>query len=156
VLYLKSELTENRWRIYADNIAMTRWLQSTVQGMLNTELLDTSIPVTDAEFSKSGDMRYFWTERAVARGEDVTLTWHDLGDPLLIHTQPNSIPGAATACARCSCRHSGRACRATASKPPAGPGSGSGRAGHSARARWRSPKAGPMSDRYLLFADHAP
>src|SRR5258705_4985222 len=63
VLYLKSELTENRWRIYSDNIAMARWLQTTVQGMLNAELLDTSIPVTDAEFGKSGDPRYFWTER---------------------------------------------------------------------------------------------
>ena len=71
VLYLKSELTENRWRIWSDNIAMARWLQATVQGMLNAELKDTSIPVTDAEFSKSGDPRYFWTERAVARGEEV-------------------------------------------------------------------------------------
>ena len=39
VLYLKSELTQNRWKIYSDNIAMTRWLQKTVQGMLNEELL---------------------------------------------------------------------------------------------------------------------
>ena len=53
VLYLKSELTDNRWRIYSDNIAMTRWLQSTVQGMLNAELSDMTISVTDAEFSKS-------------------------------------------------------------------------------------------------------
>src|SRR5690348_2325842 len=30
VLYLKSELTEARWRIYSDNIAIARWLQSTV------------------------------------------------------------------------------------------------------------------------------
>ena len=37
VLYLKSELTSDRWRIYSDNIAMARWLQSTVQGMLNAE-----------------------------------------------------------------------------------------------------------------------
>ena len=93
VLYLKSELTENRWRIYADNIAMARWLQSTVQGMLNAELLDTTILVTDAEFSKSGDPRYYWTERVVAKGEEVSLTWYDIGDPLLIHTQPNSVPG---------------------------------------------------------------
>ena len=61
--------------------------------MLNAELKDTSIPVTDAEFSKAGDYRSFWTERAVARGEDIALTWHDLGDPLLIHTQPNAVPG---------------------------------------------------------------
>src|SRR6187401_766280 len=93
VLYLKSELTERRWRIYSDNIAMARWLQSTVQGMLNAELLDTTLPVTDAEFSESGDPRYFWTERAVARGEEVSLTWYDIGDPLLMHTQPNTVPG---------------------------------------------------------------
>jgi len=93
VLYLKSELTENRWRIYSDNIAMARWLQKTVQGMLNAELLDTAIPVTDAAFSKSGDPHYFWTERVSASGEDITLTWHEIGDPLLIHTQPNATPG---------------------------------------------------------------
>jgi len=93
VLYLKSELTENRWRIWSDNIAMARWLQTTVQGMLNAELLDTTISVTDAEFSKTGDPRYFWTERIAARGEDVSLTWYDIGDPLLLHTQPNAVPG---------------------------------------------------------------
>ena len=92
VLYLKSELTENRWRIYSDNIAMARWLQSTVQGMLNAELKDLSIPVTDAEFSKSGDPRYFWTERAITLDEEIARTWHDIGDPLLIHTQPNAQP----------------------------------------------------------------
>jgi hypothetical protein len=93
VLYLKSELTHGRWRIYSDNIAMARWLQTTVQGMLNAELKDTTIPVTEAAFSKSGDPRYFWTERASARGEEVALTWHDIGDPLLLHTQPNQVPG---------------------------------------------------------------
>src|SRR5215472_4193996 len=46
VLYVKSELTSDRWRIYSDNIAMARWLQSTVQGMLNEELKDQSIRAT--------------------------------------------------------------------------------------------------------------
>ena len=93
VLYLNSELTENRWRIYADNIAMARWLQSTVQGMLNPETADAAIPVLDAQFQKSGDPRYFWTERVTARDEEIALTWHQIGDPLLIHTQPNAEPG---------------------------------------------------------------
>lgn len=92
VLYLKSELTEGLWRIYSDNIAMARWLQSTVQGMLNPELKDLTIPVIDAEFSKSGDPRYFWSERVVSIDEEVLLTWYDIGDPLLIHTQPNAEP----------------------------------------------------------------
>jgi len=92
VLYLKSELTANRWRIYADNIAMARWLQTTVQGMLNPETADTAIPVIDAEFTKSGDPRYFWTERIAARDEEIGLTWYQIGEPLLIHTQPNEDP----------------------------------------------------------------
>ena len=89
VLYIKSELTDDRWRIYSDNIAMARWLQSTVQGMLNGELEDLSITVTEAEFSKSGDPKYFWTERIETSDEEITLTWYDIGEPLLIHTQPN-------------------------------------------------------------------
>jgi hypothetical protein len=92
VLYLNSELTENRWRIYSDNIAMARWLQSTVQGMLNPETADATIPVLDAQFSKSGDPQYFWTERVVSRDEEIALTWYQIGDPLLIHTQPNAEP----------------------------------------------------------------
>jgi hypothetical protein len=93
VLYLNSELTDHRWRIYSDNIAMARWLQSTVQGMLNAETADHSIAVTEAQFSKSGDPRYFWTERLVGRDEEISLTWYNIGEPLLIHTQPNADPG---------------------------------------------------------------
>lgn len=93
VLYLKSELTENRWRIYSDNIAMARWLQATVQGMLSAETADATIPVIDAQFSKSGDPHYFWTERVVTRDEEIVLTWYEIGDPLLIHTQPDAQPG---------------------------------------------------------------
>jgi hypothetical protein len=92
VLYVKSELTSDRWRIYSDNIAMARWLQSTVQGMLNEELKDQSIPVIEAKFSKSGDPRYFWTERVSSWDEEISLTWHNIGEPLLIHTQPNADP----------------------------------------------------------------
>ena len=90
VLYVKSELTENRWRIFTDNIAMARWLQQTVQGMLNKELEDLTIPVTDAVCTKEGDPHFFWTERLVSRHDEVALTWFEIGEPLLIHTQPNT------------------------------------------------------------------
>ena len=92
VLYLKSELTQDRWKIYADNIAMARWLQTTVQGMLNGELSDTSIPVADAMFDRTGNARDFWTEQAIAHDEEVALTWHEIGEPLLIHTEPGPPP----------------------------------------------------------------
>jgi hypothetical protein len=93
VLYLKSELTKDRWRIYSDNIAMARWLQSTVQGMLNAETADRAIPVIDAVFSRSGNARDFWTESLVAYDEEIELTWYSIGEPLLLHTQPNAEPG---------------------------------------------------------------
>ncbi len=92
VLYLKSELTANEWRIYTDNIAMARWLQTTVQGMLTAETADTAIPVKDAAFSKSGDPNYFWNERVVTRDEEISLSWYEIGEPLLLHTEPNAQP----------------------------------------------------------------
>jgi len=92
VLYLKSELTDGVWRIYSDNIAMTRWLQTTVQGMLNPELADLSIHVIDAAFDKSGDVRDYWTEHLSTEDEEIALTWYSMGDPLLIHTQPFEDP----------------------------------------------------------------
>jgi hypothetical protein len=93
VLYLKSELTEARWRIYSDNVAMTRWLQSTVLGAINAELLDLTIAVTDAQFTRSGNTRDFWTEYLDTGNEQIVLTWYEMGEPLLVHTQPNSTPG---------------------------------------------------------------
>ncbi|HSU05983.1 MAG TPA: hypothetical protein VLI93_10440 [Acetobacteraceae bacterium] len=92
VLYVKSELTDDKWRIYSDNIAMTRWLQATVQGMLNADLRDQTIPVSDARFSKHGDARDFWTERLDGPDGELALTWYRIGEPLLIHTQPNADP----------------------------------------------------------------
>ncbi len=92
VLFLKSELTDNHLRIYSDNIAMTRWLQSTVQGMLNAETADLTIPVIDAAFSKYGDARDYWTELVQTNTDEIALTWYDIGAPLLVHTQPNDPP----------------------------------------------------------------
>lgn len=94
VLFLKSELTDGQWRIWSDNIAMTRWLQKTIQGNLNPELADTSIPVEEAHFDKEGDPERFYTEYVTAHsGTELSLTWHDLGDPLMIHTSPGTGPG---------------------------------------------------------------
>ena len=92
VLYLKSELTDNQWHIYSDNIAMARWLQKTVQGVLNPALKDLTIPVTDAAFTKDGDARDYWIEQVSTADDEIALTWYDLGEPLLIHDQPNQPP----------------------------------------------------------------
>jgi hypothetical protein len=93
VLYLKSELTGDNWRIWSDNIAMARWLQETIQGELNPELADLDIPVEEAEFEKDGDPHRYYTEYVTAEDTSLSLTWFDLGDPLMIHTQPGTGAG---------------------------------------------------------------
>ena len=37
-------------------------------------------------------MRDYWTESLTTRDEEIALTWHDIGEPLLIHTEPNNPP----------------------------------------------------------------
>jgi hypothetical protein len=101
VLYLKSELTEARWRIYSDNITMARWLQSTVLGVINAELLDLTIPVADAQFSKFGDARDFRTERLDTHDEQIVLTWYQLGEPFWSTPNPMRFQDVRTGCARC-------------------------------------------------------
>lgn len=93
VLYIRSELIEDEPRIYSDNMSVARWLQSTIQGVLNADTADMTIPVIEAEFGKSGDPNYSWTEHISSLQDEITMTWYDIGEPLLIHTGPNSTPG---------------------------------------------------------------
>jgi len=67
-------LTDNCGRIYSDNIAMTRWLQNSIQGMLNAETGDASIPVTEAKFTKYGDFRDSWTKCIESYDEEIEIT----------------------------------------------------------------------------------
>jgi hypothetical protein len=125
VLYLKSELTEARWRIYADNIAMARWQQSTVLGAINAELRDLAIAVTDAQFSQLGNARDFWTERLDTRDEQIVLTWYQMGAPLLVHTQPSAIPGRPYGMGTVLVPALGARLTTMGSRPKVGPGQGS-------------------------------
>ncbi len=136
-LYIKSELTEDEWRIYSDNIALARWLQGSIQGMLNPATGDKAIQVIDAEFAQSGDIRDFWTESISSANDDIAMTWYDIGEPLLVHTDPKTdpkrpagvctilIPAAGARLTVNGVEAKGRACRATArvgrSAPPVSP-----------------------------------
>ena len=62
VLFLKSDLVDDEVRIYSDNIAMTRYLQSTIESVLFPEFADQDTPVIQAEFDKTGGINSFWTE----------------------------------------------------------------------------------------------
>jgi hypothetical protein len=92
ILFIKSELTQDRWNIYADNVPLTRLVQETVQGMLRNDLKDTSIPVAEGVFSKTGDVRDAVTENVESRGTRIAMTWGQFGKPVLVHSHPNEPP----------------------------------------------------------------
>jgi hypothetical protein len=72
---------------------MARWLQSTVIGAIYAALADPGIAVAEARFGREGDARDFWIERVETGDERLALTWYRFGEPFLVHTQPNTVPG---------------------------------------------------------------
>ena len=92
VLFLQSELTGDEPRIYTDNIEMTRWLQEEIQGRINPTFGNLQIPAQEADFGSSGDLRSFWTESVSSQDEEISMTWHNLGEPFLCHRLPGGNP----------------------------------------------------------------
>ena len=93
VLFIKSGEFDDEIRIYADNIALARWLQEEIECLLFPDFADQSIPVTDAEFTKSGDVRSFWTEKVVSDDDELLLTWHDFLEPYMLRVEAGNAPG---------------------------------------------------------------
>jgi hypothetical protein len=87
-LFIQSELTEGQVRIYSDNIAVTRWLQTTIETLLFPNFADTTIPVMDAGFERAGDPRSVATESVVSRDDELTLTWYDCLEPFVLNAPP--------------------------------------------------------------------
>jgi hypothetical protein len=75
-LFWRSELTNGEPRIYADNPGLARWLQAEIIGG-NMPYKDPSLPIVAAEFSRSGALPWYLTERVVAPGEVMEFTWFD-------------------------------------------------------------------------------
>ena len=92
-LFIKSELTDHHWRIYSDNPAMVRWLQSSVQGMLAPETASADIAVIAASFSQQGDSQSGLSQTARSEQDEITLHWSELLEPLLMaHPQATDLP----------------------------------------------------------------
>jgi len=95
VLFLKSEATGGAVKIYADNIALARWLQGEIESMLFPEFADESIPVISAIFKRDGDGMAYWTETVDSADESIELTWYDFAEPFVLRAEPGSVPGRA-------------------------------------------------------------
>jgi hypothetical protein len=93
VLLLKSDVVDDEVRVYSDNIALARWLQEEIESLLFPEFADQNLPVIDAEFSRSGDGRSFWTETVESDDDTILLTWYDFIEPFMLRVEAGSVPG---------------------------------------------------------------
>ena len=84
VLFIKSDLIDDEIRVYSDNIALARWLQGEIESFLFPEFADQSVQVVEAEFTKTGDGRSFWTERVESDEDAISLSWYDFIEPFML------------------------------------------------------------------------
>src|SRR5262245_6666021 len=87
-LFIQSELTDGRARIYSDNVAVARWLQRTIETLLFPAFADTSLPVIASEFSRAGDPRSTAVETIVSGADVIRMTWYDCIAPFVLNAPP--------------------------------------------------------------------
>ena len=88
VLFLQSELTDGRVRIYSDNAAVARWLQKTIESLLFPAFADTSLPVYTAAFARAGGPPSTAVETVTSATDRLTLTWWDTIEPFVLTMAP--------------------------------------------------------------------
>jgi hypothetical protein len=87
-LFMQSQLTEGKARVYSDNIGVARWLQRTIETLLFPAFADTALPVVAARFERHGGPWSTATETVVAADTTITLSWYDCIEPFVLHAPP--------------------------------------------------------------------
>ena len=87
-LFLQSTLTGGQVKIYSDNIAVARWLQTSIEKLLFPAFADTSLPVISARFDRHGGPWSTATETVTATDARVTMSWYDCIEPFVLHAPP--------------------------------------------------------------------
>ena len=80
-------------RIYADNIALARYLQAEIETMLFPEFADASLPVISAQFSRAGDIASSYNETVTAAPAAIVLSWHDFLTPYMLNNPAGAASG---------------------------------------------------------------
>jgi len=87
-LFVQSTLTDGAVKVYADNEAVARWLQSTIESLLYPAFADPQLPVMKAQFTRHGDATSGAREEVAAPGTRVVLTWQDFLAPFVLNMPP--------------------------------------------------------------------
>jgi hypothetical protein len=90
-LFIESPLAGKRPRIFADNAAVARYLQRTIEPLLYKEFGDPSLPIVDAEFRRTGNSLSTVEERVASSDEEIVLSWWDLITPFVLTMPPGAM-----------------------------------------------------------------
>ncbi len=86
-LFMQSELTAGKVRIFSDNVAVARWLQRNIETLLFPAFADEKVAIVSADFMRHGDAQSSAIETVTSSENEITLTWYDFIAPLVL-TQP--------------------------------------------------------------------
>jgi len=90
-LFIETPLVGKGPRIYADNAAVARYLQRTIEPLLYKEFGEQSLPIVDAEFRRSGNSLSTVEERVLSSDEEIILSWWDLITPFVLTMPPGAM-----------------------------------------------------------------
>lgn len=91
VLFLESPLAGKTPRVYADNPAVARFLQRTIETLLYQPFADESLPIIDADFERTGHSLSTVEERVVSGSDSIVLAWWGLMAPFVLTMPPGAM-----------------------------------------------------------------
>ena len=90
-MFVESPLVDGGPLIYADNPGVARYLQRSIEVLLHKPFADESIPVIDAEFSRTGNSLSTVEERIASKDDTLVLAWWDLMKPFILTMPPGAM-----------------------------------------------------------------
>lgn len=89
-LFIESSLMK-KIQVLSDNAAVARYLQRTIEPLLHAPFGDLSLPIIDAEFTRTGNALSTVEERVVSTAHEIVLSWWDLIEPFILTMPPGAM-----------------------------------------------------------------
>jgi hypothetical protein len=90
-LFIESPLVGDAPRVYADNAAVARFLQRTIESLLHRPFGDDSLPIIDATFERGGHSLSTVEERVASETDLIVLSWWGLMAPFVLTLPPGAL-----------------------------------------------------------------
>jgi hypothetical protein len=90
-MFVESPLTGDGPVAYADNAGLVRYLQRKIEALLHKPFADESLPIIDAQFSRTGHSLATVEERVTTSDDEIVLAWWDLMKPFILTMPPGAM-----------------------------------------------------------------